>query len=144
MKKERNELTSVAVAVIQRKGKILIARRRKEDPLKGKWEFPGGKMKKGETPEECLIREIREELGIEINICGIVTSVSHKYDHIHVHITFYLAEILSGELIPRFHDEIRWVHPDRLEQFDFPEANRGVIKKLADGEKGVKKRRSAK
>ena len=128
-------MISAAVAVIVREGKILITRRQNDDPLKGKWEFPGGKINKGESPEECLRRELREELGIEVTICGIIASVSHRYDHIHVHLTFYRAEILSGELIPKCHDEIRWVSPDRLEQYDFPEANREVIRKLADGDK---------
>ncbi len=127
-------MISAAVAVIKREGKVLIARRQKDDPLKGKWEFPGGKINKGESHEECLRRELREELGIEVSIYGIIASASHTYDHIHVDLTFYLAEMLSEELIPKCYNEIRWVSPDKLEQYNFPEANREVLRKLANGE----------
>lgn len=126
-------MIKVAVAVIKREGKVLIARRQKEGPLKGKWEFPGGKIEDGETPEECLKRELSEELGIKAHVAGFIDSTSHEYEHIHVNLSFYNVELLSEEIIPKDYREIRWISPDKLNSYDFPEANRPVMRKLARG-----------
>lgn len=123
----------VAVAVIEKQGKVLIARRQKDDPLRGKWEFPGGKIEDGETPEECLKRELMEELGVEGAVKGIIGSTSYQYDHVPVDLSYYHVELLSGNIYLKEYQEIQWVYPRDLESYDFPEANMPVIRKLIKG-----------
>lgn len=119
-----------AVAIIQKDGKVLVARRRTGDALKGKWEFPGGKIKEGETPEECLLRELQEELGIAAEIGDMLESTTYSYAHDSVLVKFFRVGMLSDELELKEYDEIIWVHPGDLLEMDVPGANRGVIHKL--------------
>lgn len=125
---------TVVAAVIEKDGKFLIARRHKSDKLGGKWEFPGGKVEQGELPEEALRRELMEELSIDAEIGDFICSTSHDYPHMSVGLLAYRASFSSGEIILRVHEEIRWVAPEDLVKYDFPEANRGVIRKLVPGE----------
>jgi mutator protein MutT len=116
-----------AAAVIERNGKILIGRRRTNDPLKGTWEFPGGKVKPGESPETCIIRELHEELGMDINVNGLLHTLSYDYEHVCVTLFFYRAEVLSEGYTCREYDELRWVPAAELDRYEFPAANREVI-----------------
>ena len=77
-------LTTVTCAIIENEGKILIARRAADQKLAGKWEFPGGKVEDGESPEECLKRELEEEFGIQVEVGEFITSNNHHYDHISI------------------------------------------------------------
>ena len=120
----------VAAAVIEQEGKILIARRGTKDPLQGKWEFPGGKIEDGESPKECLKRELLEELGVEASIGEAVTSTVYKYEHVSVELFFYRATLLSINIKRKEYDEIKWVTPAELLQHDFPDANNNIITKL--------------
>ncbi len=123
MKYMNNPSVIAAIAIIKRKGKILIARRQKNDPLKGKWEFPGGKITGGETHEQCLRREIREELDIDIEVGNLLYSTKHTYNHIAVELFFYNATYLSGEIKTTEYSDILWVEKTDLQKYTFPEAN---------------------
>lgn len=123
-------MIQVTAAVIENNGRILIAKRRKDDPLRDKWEFPGGKIEAGETPEECLMRELREELGIEAKVVEFVCSSRYDYSHVSIELLAYRVRHVSGEYVPRDHEEVRWVTREELFQYDFPEADIPVIKKI--------------
>ena len=120
----------VTAAIIKKDGRILIAKRKKGWRFAGKWEFPGGKIEPHETPEECLKRELREELGIETRIGEFFCSSTYAYPHATVQLLVYQAFHVSGEYTLYDHQEIRWVLPDELTEYDFPEADKPVIEKL--------------
>jgi 8-oxo-dGTP diphosphatase len=123
-------MLKVTAGIIEKDGKILIAKRRKDDPLKDKWEFPGGKIESDETPEECLKRELHEELGIEAEIGEYIASTSHTYIHVSVELLFFKVKSISGNIRAKDHQEVRWTAPDDLDRYDFPEADRPVIEIL--------------
>ncbi len=122
----------VTAAVIERNGKILIARRRRGDSLAGKWEFPGGKLEPGETPEECLKRELKEELGIETEVGAFFCSSRFVYPHIAVELLVYRTSYVSGEIELLEHDRVEWVSPETLRETDFSEADRPVVRRLKE------------
>lgn len=121
----------IGVAVIRnQQGKILIDRRRQEGLLGGLWEFPGGKVEPGETIAECIAREIREELGIEIAVGDHLISVDHAYSHFRVTLEVHDCRHLSGEPQPIECDEVRWVTLAEIDQYPFPKANVQIIEAL--------------
>ena len=121
----------IGVAVIWNdQGQILIDRRKQDGLLGGLWEFPGGKLEPGETVEACIHREIREELGIEIEVCESLITVDHTYSHFRVSLHVYHCRHLEGAPQPLACDEVRWVTLDQLEQFPFPKANVKIIAAL--------------
>jgi 8-oxo-dGTP diphosphatase len=119
----------VTAAIIEKDGRILIAKR-KGGRFAGRWEFPGGKLEPGETPERCLERELAEELGIEARVGAHFLSTRHIYSHMAIELITYRVEVLSGEFSLRDHSEIRWVLPGNLGEYDFPEADEAVIERL--------------
>jgi len=125
-------VTTVAAAVIERNGKVLIARRRKGEAMEGFWEFPGGKIEKDETPEECLARELREELGIEVRVVGFHCSSRFRYGRGEIELRAYRAEIVAGSIKPVVHDEIHWVRPKALLEYQLTGADIPVAEKLAE------------
>ncbi|WDW10697.1 (deoxy)nucleoside triphosphate pyrophosphohydrolase [Priestia aryabhattai] len=123
-------MKKVTAAIIKDKNRLLIARRHSKDPLGGKWEFPGGKMEPGETPQECLVREIQEELGVEVKIGPFYDdNVYSSQDH-DIHLLFYWAEVINGEVIPVVHDDLKWIPIDELASFDFAPADIPIVKRL--------------
>jgi 8-oxo-dGTP diphosphatase len=114
-----------AVALLNRDGKVLIARRPPGRPLAGLWEFPGGKVEAGEEPETALIREILEELGIEIARADLVplTFASHAYPEFHLLMPLYLCKRWQGSIAAQENQELRWVRPDELAHYDMPPAD---------------------
>lgn len=128
-----NTLTKVVAAVIEREGKVLIARRCKEIGFGGFWEFPGGKVKDGETPEKGLEREIAEELGLRIRVGEILHSVPYRSPILSIELLAYRAVLVSGEFKLTDHDEIRWAEPSELEETDFTEPDRPVVRLLISG-----------
>jgi A/G-specific adenine glycosylase len=121
----------IGVAVIWNdQQQILIDRRRQEGLLGGLWEFPGGKLEPGETIEECIKREILEELGIEIQVGDRLITVDHAYSHFRVTLNVHHCRHLSGDPQPIECDEIRWVTLDELHQYPFPKANVRIIEAL--------------
>lgn len=121
----------IGVAVIwNEQGQILIDRRRPEGLLGGLWEFPGGKLELGETVEECIKREIKEELGIEIEVGDRLVTIEHAYSHFRVTLMVHHCRHLSGVPQAIECDEIRWVTLDEIDQFPFPKANVQIIAAL--------------
>lgn len=120
----------VTAAILFYKDKLLISRRHKEDILAGKWEFPGGKVEPGETSEECLVREMREEFNIVISVGEFFTSSTYKYTHGEFKLLAYFVTWLSGDLSPTVHDEIAWVDIQDLHKYDFLPADIPIVEKL--------------
>ena len=122
----------VTAAVIEKNGKILIAKRKSGDNLEHKWEFPGGKLEVGETPEECLRRELYEEFGIDTDIGEYFCSSIYEYKHISVELRAYRVKHKCGDFKLHSHEEILWVDIHDLEKFDFAEADRPIAKKIME------------
>jgi len=125
------KVTEVTAAVILRGGRVLIAKRRKGDRQGGRWEFPGGKRRPGETPEECLRRELLEELGVRSLIGALFGIWEHVYDHGPIRLLVYRVSDLKGDIRMLTHEDIRWVPPEELSFYDFSEADRPVALKIA-------------
>jgi A/G-specific adenine glycosylase len=121
----------IGVAVIWNdQGQVLIDRRKQEGLLGGLWEFPGGKIEPGETVEDCVRREIQEELGIDIAVGDLLCTVTHTYSHFKVTLNVHHCTHLSGEPQPIECDEVRWVSLDQIEEYPFPKANIQIIEAL--------------
>jgi 8-oxo-dGTP diphosphatase len=121
----------IGVAVIWNDQKqILIDRRRPGGLMGGLWEFPGGKIEAGETVQECIQREIDEELGIVIEVGEHLITIDHTYTHLCVTLTVHHCRHIAGVPQPLECDEIRWVSLDELENFAFPTANVQIIAAL--------------
>ncbi|WP_353736648.1 A/G-specific adenine glycosylase [Leptolyngbya sp. UWPOB_LEPTO1] len=120
----------IGVAVIWKDQRILIDRRKPEGLLGGLWEFPGGKLEPGETIEECIQREIREELAIDIAVGEQLIVVDHTYTHFRVTLNVHHCQYLAGEPQAIECDEIRWVSIDELSDYPFPKANIKIIEAL--------------
>lgn len=120
----------VTAAIIETDGKILIARRKKGSHQESKWEFPGGKIEEGETPEECLARELYEEFQITASIGEFYCESEHDYGDKHIRLLAYRAHHLSGDFNLDSHDEIQWVKCSELESYDFAEADRPIVSQL--------------
>jgi len=120
----------VCAAVIEREGRFLIAQRPPEGLLGGLWEFPGGKQEPGESLEECLRREIREELAVEIAVGAPVATVEHAYTHLRITLHAFRCQLLAGEPQAIAVAAWRWVRPDELGRFAFSAADRKVIAAL--------------
>jgi A/G-specific adenine glycosylase len=126
---------NIGVAVIWNdRGQILIDRRREEGLLGGLWEFPGGKIEAGETIEECIKREIQEELGIEIEVGEHLIAINHAYSHFRITLNVHHCRHLSGDPQPIECEEIRWVTLAEIDRFPFPKANAQIIQALRDRE----------
>jgi len=120
----------VTAAIIKRAGKILIAKRKMGKHLGGLWEFPGGKIEDGESPEECLERELKEELGINTKVGNFVTSNIYTYKRMTINLMAYNTEFISGDLILEQHDEIQWVTIPEMSNFKFAPADIPIIEEL--------------
>ncbi len=129
-------MTTVVAAVIERADRrILIGQRRRHDSSPLKWEFPGGKLEEGETAEAALARELREELRATLIKCVELGKVQHKYAdrNEELEIRFFAAAIESDAVEPVTFEQIAWVLPRELGQYDFLAANRTLIAQLATG-----------
>ncbi|MBN2050038.1 MAG: 8-oxo-dGTP diphosphatase MutT [Spirochaetales bacterium] len=125
-----NKTLEVTAAVIRRNGLVLIGKRRAADYCGGLWEFPGGKIEPGESPEECLKRELAEELGIECAVGELLIETLHAYPDRAIRISAFLADILSGEPAALEHDEIRWVKPEDLPSYAFVPADLPIVDRI--------------
>lgn len=120
----------VTAAVIEEKGKVLIARRKPGRHMGGKWEFPGGKIEPGETPEESLARELEEELAIQARIGEYLCSALYEGDGVSLELLVFRVERIRGEPALIEHQEIRWVRPEELAVFDLADSDRKVVEAL--------------
>ena len=120
----------VSAALIFRSGKLLITQRHAKSHLGGLWEFPGGKREATETFEQCLVREIREELGVEIFVGKLFEEVAHDYPEKSIHLKFFICELLSGEPQPLDCAAVNWIGKTELADFEFPAADAQLLEKL--------------
>ena len=124
----------VAVALVDVDGRVLIAQRPEGKSMAGLWEFPGGKVDSGETPETALIRELREELGIDVteNCLAPFTFASHRYDDFHLLMPLYVCRTWSGIARPMEGQALKWLRPRDLRDIDMPPADLPLIAPLID------------
>lgn len=110
----------VTGAIIRRGGKILIAQRGENDEeLPLMWEFPGGKLEEGETPEECVVREIKEELELDIAVEGVYAAVLYHLNGHEIPITFFNAKIVGGKMRLNVHQDVRWILAGEIPNYSF-------------------------
>ncbi|PWG78012.1 (deoxy)nucleoside triphosphate pyrophosphohydrolase [Pararcticibacter amylolyticus] len=112
----------VAAAVIFEGEQFLIARRAPNKSQAGFWEFPGGKIEAGETPEACLKRELKEELAIEVKVNHFLAENVHRYEHISITLKAYHCSYVAGEIQLNDHDMVRWISSDEIDQYTFAPA----------------------
>ncbi len=123
-------MQKVTAAVIYNNGKVLLTRRAPGEKHAGWWEFPGGKIEEGETPQMCLARELLEELEIETVIGNLKGESIFEYETGAIHLEAYEATILSGELTLHVHDEYQWVSVEKLKEFKLLPADRPIAEQL--------------
>jgi 8-oxo-dGTP diphosphatase len=121
-------MLDVTCAVIERRGLVLAARRGPSMHLPFEWEFPGGKLRKGEEERECLVREVREELSIGIEPIRRLGDSEHDYGDKHVRLIPYVCRFVSGEIVLHEHDKARWLRPDGLKSLNWCAADIPVLR----------------
>ncbi|KRE50641.1 (deoxy)nucleoside triphosphate pyrophosphohydrolase [Paenibacillus sp. Soil724D2] len=123
----------VAAAIIENEeGLLLIARRRPEKSQGGLWEFPGGKLEEGESPEACLVRELKEEMNIEIEPYDFFGVNDHWYGAVHIQLIAYRARLVGGEIALVDHDESCWMRLEELRGFEFAPADIKFVEMLSN------------
>ncbi|MEY3259225.1 MAG: hypothetical protein RIT46_54 [Pseudomonadota bacterium] len=129
-----NIVLVVACALVDVDGRVLICKRPQGKSLAGLWEFPGGKVEAGETPEAALIREMDEELGITITQSCLAPFVfaSHTYETFHLMMPLYLCRRWSGVVVAKEHEALAWVKPNALSNYEMPPADAPLIAYLRD------------
>ena len=134
MTRDKPLVLVVACALVDADGRILICKRPQGKQLAGLWEFPGGKLESGETPETCLIRELREELSIEVREACLAPFVftSHGYDSFHLLMPLYLCRRWEGFVRALEHEALAWVKPDQLAAYPMPPADLPLAAYLRD------------
>ena len=130
----RTVLLVAACALVSAEGLVLLAKRPQGKPLAGLWEFPGGKVEEGECPEEALVRELHEELGIEVSADRLepLTFASHAYETFHLLMPLYLCRSWRGEARGRDGQELAWVRPAELDAYPMPPADEPLKAVLHD------------
>ena len=123
-----------AAALVDADGRVLLARRPEGKPMAGLWEFPGGKVEQGETPEAALIRELREELAIDtVESClAPVAFASHDYGDFHLVLLLFACRKWEGAPDAAEHDGLAWVRPNRMRDYDMPPADAPLVAMLRD------------
>jgi len=131
---EHKLLLVVAVALVDADRRVLIAQRPEGKSLAGLWEFPGGKVEPGESPEVALIRELEEELGISTRTACLapVSFASHAYDNFHLLMPLYACRKWQGTPVAREHTALKWVRPQNLRDYPMPPADEPLIAALCD------------
>ena len=124
----------VAAALVDVDGRVLLAQRPKGKPLEGLWEFPGGKMDASEAPEEALIRELKEELGVDVKAecLAPLTFASHSYDDFHLLMPLYVCRKWEGFVTPLDGQTLKWARPKDMRNYSMPPADEPLIAHLED------------
>jgi 8-oxo-dGTP diphosphatase len=124
----------VAVALVDIDGRVLIAQRPKGKSMAGLWEFPGGKVEEGEQLEAALIRELEEELGIDVseNCLAPFTFASHSYGEFHLLMPLYVCRVWDGTVTPKEGQVLKWVRPLQLKEYPMPPADVPLVAMLRD------------
>ena len=120
-------MIEVTAAVIYKEGKFLICQRPKGKNCELLWEFPGGKIELGETGEQCIVREIQEELGVTLRVLRKLTDVVYDYPDRTVHLHFYVTEIESGELVRKEHNAFAWITEADIPNYQFCPADAKML-----------------
>ena len=123
-------MLNVVAAMIRSDGRFLICQRPEGKANALGWEFPGGKVEAGETPEEALVREIREELGFEIAVGRAISTVEHVYPHAAIRLTLYEATVKDGEPKCLEHADMTWILPEEAARYTFCAADAELIRKI--------------
>ena len=122
----------VSAALIFHGGKLLITQRHAKSHLGGLWEFPGGKREPGETFEQCLVREIREELGVDVAVGPLFEEITHDYPEKSVYLKFFVCTLLAGEPQPLDCVAVAWATKNGLDDYAFPAADERLLARLKD------------
>ena len=125
-------MVNVVAALIWDQGKFMICQRPAHKARALLWEFVGGKVEPGETKDQALIRECREELGVTVSVGDVFMEVVHEYPDITVHLTLYHAAIAEGEPQKLEHNDIRWIYPGQIPAYDFCPADEEILKKIRE------------
>lgn len=123
-------MKEVTAAIIRDGDKILICQRGADDECALLWEFPGGKREDGETLEQCIIREIYEELELEIRVLGVFTESTYHFNGKEIHFTVYNAEVIGGSLKLNVHNAAEWITVDELGKYEFMPADVEFVEKI--------------
>jgi 8-oxo-dGTP diphosphatase len=127
-------MKQVTAAILINDGLILIAKRKAEDNLGEKWEFPGGTIEDGETPEDCLKREMKEEFGMGVSIGEYLGESIYHYDHGVIKLLAYRTYWKSGNIVAKVHEDYKWVSNGELSNYLFSPADKPFVEKLRNGE----------
>ena len=132
--KGKRLLLVAACALVDTDGRVLLAQRPEGKQLAGLWEFPGGKVEPGETPEQCLIRELQEEIGIETDIPCLapLTFASHSYDDFHLLMPLFVCRRFRGIAQPKEGQALKWVRPKQMRDYPMPPADAPLFQFLID------------
>ena len=125
-------MVEVVAALIWDKNKFMICQRPTTKSCAVLWEFVGGKVEKGETKEEALIRECREELGVTLSVGDKFIDVTHEYPDITVHLTLFHASISEGTPKKLEHNDIKWITPSKIPEYDFCPADTEILEKIIE------------
>ena len=125
------KVVAAVIKAVNEKGEpIIFATQRGYGPLKGGWEFPGGKIEEGETPQQALKREIMEELDTEIKVGDFIHTIEYDYPTFHLSMDCFWCEIVKGDLVLKEHEAAKWVTLDKLNEVDWLPADINLVEKL--------------
>lgn len=120
-------IIDVSCAIIERSGKVLVAQRNKPKNLAFKWEFPGGKIRSDESPEDSIVREIKEELNITIGIRKSLSPTIHHYGSKKIRLIPYICYIIKGNIIVTDHNQVKWLEPEKLHDLEWCDADLPIV-----------------
>jgi 8-oxo-dGTP diphosphatase len=127
---KRPQWLPVVAGIIRRENKVLLGQRPPHKSLAGLWEFPGGKIELGETPEKALKRELKEELDLDVEVGKLKIVTTHNYNDVGVVLIFFEVNYWRGEPKPLYHADLKWIGSEELKSIELPDANRLVLDQL--------------